>query len=41
MLLIAGLGDPAEAWEFQLAGLSDSYSLIAFDNRGAGPGAAP
>ena len=36
VLLIAGLGDPAEAWEFQLAGLSDSYTLTAFDNRGAG-----
>ena len=36
MLLIAGLGDPAEAWEFQLDGLSDRYTLTAFDNRGAG-----
>ena len=36
VLLIAGLGDPAEAWEFQLDGLSDRYTLTAFDNRGAG-----
>jgi len=33
---IAGLGDPVEAWEFQLEGLSDRYTLTAFDNRGAG-----
>jgi pimeloyl-ACP methyl ester carboxylesterase len=36
VLLIAGLGDPAEAWQFQLDGLSDRYRLTAFDNRGAG-----
>ncbi|MET8831855.1 alpha/beta hydrolase [Streptomyces sp. NPDC004610] len=36
VLLIAGLGDPAEAWEAQLGGLADRYRLIAFDNRGAG-----
>ncbi|MEV7289386.1 alpha/beta fold hydrolase [Streptomyces sp. NPDC093252] len=36
VLLIAGLGDPAEAWEAQLDGLADRYRLIAFDNRGAG-----
>lgn len=36
VLLIAGLSDPAEAWEAQLAGLSDRYRLTAFDNRGAG-----
>jgi pimeloyl-ACP methyl ester carboxylesterase len=36
VLLIAGLGDPAEAWEFQLQGLSDRYALTAFDNRGTG-----
>src|SRR5919112_1576090 len=35
-LLIAGLGDPAEAWQPQLDGLSDRYRLTAFDNRGAG-----
>jgi pimeloyl-ACP methyl ester carboxylesterase len=36
VLLIAGLGDPAEAWQSQLDGLSESYLLTAFDNRGAG-----
>jgi pimeloyl-ACP methyl ester carboxylesterase len=36
VLLIAGLGDPVEAWQFQLDGLSDRYRLTAFDNRGAG-----
>lgn len=36
VLLIAGLSDPAEAWQFQLDGLSDRYRVTAFDNRGAG-----
>ncbi|TDD15981.1 alpha/beta fold hydrolase [Kribbella turkmenica] len=36
VLLIAGLGDPAEAWQFQLDGLGDRYRLTAFDNRGVG-----
>jgi pimeloyl-ACP methyl ester carboxylesterase len=36
VLLIAGLGDPAEAWQLQLDGLADRYLLTAFDNRGAG-----
>ena len=36
VLLIAGLGDPAEAWQFQLDGLAGSYRLTAFDNRGVG-----
>ncbi len=36
VLLIAGLGDPAEAWQCQLDGLADRYCLTAFDNRGAG-----
>ncbi len=36
VLLIAGLGDPAEAWQAQLDGLSDRYRLVAFDNRGSG-----
>jgi pimeloyl-ACP methyl ester carboxylesterase len=35
VLLIAGLGDPAEAWQPQLDGLADRYRLTAFDNRGA------
>ncbi|WP_034241060.1 alpha/beta fold hydrolase, partial [Saccharomonospora iraqiensis] len=36
VLLLAGLGDPAEAWGAQLDGLADRYRLTAFDNRGAG-----
>jgi len=36
VLLIAGLGDPAEAWQYQLDGLADRYHLIAYDNRGVG-----
>ncbi len=36
VLLIAGLGDPAEAWQLELEGLADRYRLIAFDNRGTG-----
>src|SRR5215212_11833027 len=36
VLLIAGLGDPVEAWQPQLEGLADRYRLTAFDNRGAG-----
>jgi pimeloyl-ACP methyl ester carboxylesterase len=36
VLLIAGLGDPAEAWQFQLDGLAGRYRLTAYDNRGMG-----
>ena len=36
VLLIAGLGDPAEAWQLQLDGLADRYRVTAFDNRGVG-----
>ncbi|MER5219966.1 alpha/beta fold hydrolase [Streptomyces flaveus] len=36
VLLVAGLSDPAEAWQSQLDGLSDRYRVTAFDNRGAG-----
>lgn len=36
ILLIAGLSDPAEAWQAQLDGLSDRYRLTAYDNRGTG-----
>jgi pimeloyl-ACP methyl ester carboxylesterase len=36
VLIIAGLGDPVEAWQLQLDGLSDRYRLIAFDARGVG-----
>jgi len=41
VLLIAGLSDPAEAWQLQLDGLSDRYRITAFDNRGAGRSAPP
>jgi pimeloyl-ACP methyl ester carboxylesterase len=36
VLLIAGLADPAEAWQPQLDGLADRYRVTAFDNRGVG-----
>ena len=36
VLLIAGLSDPAEAWQFQLDGLADRYRVTAYDNRGTG-----
>jgi pimeloyl-ACP methyl ester carboxylesterase len=36
VLLIGGLGDTVESWQFQLDGLSDRYRLTAFDNPGAG-----
>src|SRR3712207_6361401 len=36
VLLIAGTGDPAEAWQPQLEGLANRDLLTAFDNRGAG-----
>jgi pimeloyl-ACP methyl ester carboxylesterase len=36
VLLIGGLGDTVESWQFQLDGLADRYRLAAFDNRGAG-----
>ena len=41
VVLIAGLSDPAEAWESQLQGLSDRYRVTAFDNRGAGRSPMP
>ena len=36
VLLIAGLGDVAEAWEAQLDALSSRYRVTAFDNRDVG-----
>ena len=36
VLLIGGLGDTVESWQFQLDGLADRYRLTAFDNRGGG-----
>src|ERR687896_2612006 len=41
VLLIGGLGDTVESWQFQLDGLKDRYRLTAFDNRGAGRTAMP
>jgi pimeloyl-ACP methyl ester carboxylesterase len=41
VLLIAGLSDPAEAWQAQLDGLGGSWRLTAFDNRGAGRSPLP
>jgi len=41
VLLIGGLGDTVESWQFQLDGLSDRYRLIAFDNAGAGRSPLP
>jgi pimeloyl-ACP methyl ester carboxylesterase len=36
VLIIAGLGDPVEAWQFQLDGLQDRYRVTAFDSPGVG-----
>jgi pimeloyl-ACP methyl ester carboxylesterase len=41
VLLIGGLGDTVESWQFQLDGLADRYRLTAFDNRGAGRTISP
>ena len=41
VLLIGGLGDTVESWQFQLDRLADRYRLTAFDNRGAGRTAMP
>lgn len=41
VLLLAGLGDPAEAWEFQLDAFSGERTVIAFDNRGVGRSPLP
>ena len=41
VLLIGGLGDTVESWQFQLDGLMDRYRVTAFDNRGAGRTAMP
>jgi pimeloyl-ACP methyl ester carboxylesterase len=41
VLLIGGLGDAIESWQFQLDGLADRYRITAFDNRGAGRTARP
>lgn len=36
VLLIAGLGDPLEAWTFQLEHFAATHRVAAFDNRGVG-----
>jgi 3-oxoadipate enol-lactonase len=41
VLLLGGLGDTVESWQFQLDGLADRYRLTAIDNRGAGRTAMP
>ncbi|KUM33569.1 alpha/beta fold hydrolase [Arthrobacter sp. EPSL27] len=41
VLLIGGLGDTVESWQFQLDGLAERYRMTAFDNRGAGRTAMP
>ena len=41
VLLIGGLGDTVETWQFQLDGLANRYRMTAFDNRGAGRTAMP
>ena len=41
VLLVAGLSDPAEAWQAQLDGLADRYRVTAFDNRGSGRSPLP
>jgi pimeloyl-ACP methyl ester carboxylesterase len=41
VLLIGGLGDTVESWQFQLDTLADRYRITAFDNRGAGRTAMP
>jgi pimeloyl-ACP methyl ester carboxylesterase len=41
VLLIGGLGDTVESWQFQLDGLADRYRMTAFDTRGAGRTAMP
>jgi pimeloyl-ACP methyl ester carboxylesterase len=41
VLVIAGFGDPVEAWQFQLEGLSDRYRLTAYDNLGTGRSPMP
>ncbi|MGM0928992.1 MAG: alpha/beta fold hydrolase [Actinomycetota bacterium] len=41
VLLIGGLGDTVESWQFQLDGLANRYRMTAFDNRGAGRTAMP
>jgi pimeloyl-ACP methyl ester carboxylesterase len=41
VLLIGGLGDPIESWQYQIDGLSGHYRITAFDNRGMGRSPLP
>ena len=41
LLLLGGLSDPAETWQAQIDTFSDSYRVIAPDNRGAGRSPIP
>lgn len=41
VLLIAGLGDPAEVWQAQIDGFAPPLRMIAYDNRGAGRSPLP
>lgn len=41
VLLLAGLGDPVEAWEFQLDAFAREHTVIALDNRGVGRSVLP
>jgi pimeloyl-ACP methyl ester carboxylesterase len=41
VLLIGGLGDPAESWQAQIDAFSDRYRIVAPDNRGAGRSSLP
>jgi pimeloyl-ACP methyl ester carboxylesterase len=41
VLLLGGLTDTVESWQFQLDGLCERYRLIAFDNAGAGRSPLP
>jgi pimeloyl-ACP methyl ester carboxylesterase len=41
VLLIAGLSDPAEAWQAQIDAFSSRHRVIAYDNRGAGRSPVP
>ena len=41
VLLLGGLGDPAEAWQAQLDAFAGRYRVVAPDNRGAGRSPLP
>jgi pimeloyl-ACP methyl ester carboxylesterase len=41
VLLVGGLGDPADSWAAQIDAFSDRYRVVAPDNRGAGRSVLP